>query len=87
MKRDGARESNVKYDTEQLFVVMKNYLCGDPNFPDEGKNPFYPNWEIRRRLKDDFMYDESMWPTVHVIGQISSKIKLTYNQPTMATKF
>ena len=82
VKRGGARESNVKYDMERLSVVIKNYLCGDPNFPQEEKNPFYTNWQIRRRLKDDFMYDESMWPSVHVIGEISSKIKLTYKEPT-----
>ena len=82
IKRGGHHDENVKCDMERLSVVIKHYLCGDPNFPQEEKNPFYTNWQIRQRLKDDFMYDELMWPTVRIIGEISAKIKLTYKEPT-----
>ena len=81
LRRGGARESIEKYDAERLRVVIKNYLCGDPNFPWEKRNPYYTNFQIRQRLLDDFPYDSSMQPSVEWIGAVSREIGLTYKEP------
>ena len=79
--RGGYVDATEKYDVERLRVVIKNYLCGDPNFPNEKRNPYYTNLQIRQRLLDEFMYDPSMHPSVDWIGTVSREIGLTYKEP------